>query len=82
VLLGQGKRIFAGSADASAKPGALKLVDSFISNQGVVVATYEPAGDVPTGSFATKEPSAAEMKRREEMAREEMAREEMAREDG
>ena len=67
VLLGEGKRIF----DGSQKPGALKLVDHFVSNTGVVFATYEPAGEVPIGSFETKEPSEAELKRREKWAREE-----------
>ena len=63
VLLGQGKRIF----DGSQKPCGLKLVDSFISGTGVVTATYEPAGEVRTGSFATKEPSAAELELREKI---------------
>ena len=63
VLLGDGKRIF----DGSEKPGALKLVDSFVSDTGVVTTTYEPAGDVPTGSFETKPPSEAELERREKM---------------
>ena len=63
VVLGQGKRIF----DGSENPGALKLVDHFVSNTGVVITTYEPAGDVPTGTFETKEPSEAELERREKM---------------
>jgi dihydrofolate reductase len=67
VLLGEGKRIF----DGSEKPGALKLTDHFVSNRGVVFATYEPAGEVPTGSFETKPPSEAELERREKWAREE-----------
>ena len=67
VLLGHGKSIF----DESVKPGALKLVDHAVSNKGVVFSTYEPAGEVPTGSFATKEPNEEELKRREEWAREE-----------
>ena len=67
VLLGHGKRIF----DGSEKPGALKLVDHFISNSGVILATYEPAGKLRTGTFAIKEPSEAELKRREQWAREE-----------
>jgi dihydrofolate reductase len=66
VLLGTGKRIF----DGSEKPGALKLVDQFISDKGVILATYEPAGDVPVGSFATRDPSEAELERREKLARE------------
>jgi dihydrofolate reductase len=66
VVLGKGKRIF----DGSQQPGALKLVDSFVSPKGVVIATYEPDGEVPTGSFETKEPSEAELERREKWARE------------
>jgi dihydrofolate reductase len=66
VILGQGKRIF----DGSQRPGALKLVDSFVSPKGVVITTFEPAGDVPTGSFETREPSEAELERREKWARE------------
>jgi len=78
VLLGEGKRIF----DGSEKPGALKLVDHFVSNKGVVTTTYEPAGEVPTGSFATKEPSKAELKRREQWAKEKVAgRQKAVRED-
>ena len=67
VLLGKGKRIF----DGSQKPGGLKLVDHFLSDKGVVFTTYEPAGEVPTGSFEIKEPSEAELKRREKWAQEE-----------
>jgi len=67
VMLGSGKRIF----DGSQKPGALKLVDHFVSKTGVVTATYEPDGEVPTGTFVTKEPSEAELKRRQTWAREE-----------
>nr|NUR37886.1 dihydrofolate reductase [Sphingomonas sp.] len=60
VLLGRGKRIF----DGTEAPGALKLIDHFVSKTGVVMATYEPAGEVPTGTFETKPPSEAEMERR------------------
>ena len=67
VVLGQGKRIF----DGSEKPGALKLVDHFVSDKGVVFTTFEPAGEVPTGTFETKEPSEAELERRKKWAREE-----------
>jgi len=66
VVLGGGKSIF----DGSEKAGALKLVDHFVSDTGVIVATYEPAGDVKTGTFATKEPSEAELDRRETWNRE------------
>jgi dihydrofolate reductase len=67
VVLGKGKRIF----DGSQQPGALKLADSFVTPKGVLIATYVPDGDVPTGTFETKEPSEAELERREKLAREE-----------
>jgi len=63
VLLGKGKSIF----DGSEKPSGLKLADSFVSDKGVVISTYEPAGDVTTGTFETKEPSEQELERREKI---------------
>jgi dihydrofolate reductase len=63
VVLGQGKSIF----DGSEKAGTLKLVDHFVSNTGVVIATYEPAGEVQTGTFESRPPSEAEMERRAKM---------------
>jgi dihydrofolate reductase len=47
VLLGSGKRLF---ADGTV-PSGLKLVDSKVSTTGVVIGTYEPAGEIVTGSF-------------------------------
>lgn len=47
VLVGTGKRLF---ADGTV-PGALKLVDNVVSTTGVVIGTYEPAGDIVLGSF-------------------------------
>jgi dihydrofolate reductase len=67
VLLGRGKSIYDGTQGS----GRMKLVDHFVSDSGVTFTTYEPAGEVPTGSFATKEPSEAELQRREEWAKEE-----------
>jgi dihydrofolate reductase len=66
VVLGTGKRLFA----EGAPPGALKLVDSHISSTGVVLATYEPAGEIPKGSFALEEPTEAELRRRERLSEE------------
>ena len=63
VILGQGKRVF----DPSEKAGALKLIDHSVTKTGVVLTTYEPAGEVPTGSFETKAPSAATVELREKM---------------
>jgi dihydrofolate reductase len=61
VVLGRGKRLFEEGAPA----GALKLVDSKVASTGVVMATYEPAGEIPIGSFALEEPTEAEVRRRE-----------------
>ena len=48
VVIGSGKRLF---ADGTV-PAGLKLIDSKISTTGVVIGTYEPAGELVTGSFA------------------------------
>jgi dihydrofolate reductase len=48
LVLGSGKRLF---ADGTA-PAGLRLVDSVVSTTGVVIGTYEPAGDVVLGTFA------------------------------
>jgi dihydrofolate reductase len=47
VVLGSGKRLF---ADGTI-PSALRLVSSTVSGTGVVMGTYEPAGELVTGSF-------------------------------
>jgi dihydrofolate reductase len=52
VILGHGKRLF----EPTAKPGALRLIDTKASATGVVMSTYVPAGDIPVGSFARAEP--------------------------
>lgn len=66
IVLGGGKRLF-GEGTPSL---ALSLVDHKVSSKGVIVATYEPAGKVPTGSFGSMEPSAPEVARQERMKRE------------
>jgi dihydrofolate reductase len=48
VVLGQGKRLFADGT----LPASLRLVDSKVSATGVFMGTYEPAGEVVTGSFS------------------------------
>jgi dihydrofolate reductase len=47
VLIGSGKRLFA----EGTIPSGLKLVDSKVSTTGVVIGTYEPAGEIVPGSF-------------------------------
>ena len=48
LVIGSGKRLFSDGA----VPAGLKLIDSVVSTTGVVMATYEPAGEIVTGSFA------------------------------
>ncbi len=48
VLVGPGKRLF---GDGTA-PAGLELTESKTSGTGVVIATYRPAGELETGSFA------------------------------
>ena len=63
VILGQGKSIF----DGTQRPGRMRTTDHFVSDSGVTFATYEPAGEVPAGTFETKAPSEAELVRREKI---------------
>jgi dihydrofolate reductase len=49
LVIGSGKRLF---ADGTI-PAALRLVDTTVSTTGVVIGTYEPSGEVVTGSFAS-----------------------------
>lgn len=63
VILGRGKKLIG----EDAKAGEWELVASRISTTGVIIARYRPAGPVRTGSFATAEPSEAELARRERM---------------
>jgi dihydrofolate reductase len=48
LVVGPGKRLFA----EGTIPSGLRLLDSNVSTSGVVMGTYEPAGDIVTGSFA------------------------------
>lgn len=47
ITLGGGKRLFA----EGSIPAAFKLTDSKVSPSGVIIANYERAGEVKTGSF-------------------------------
>lgn len=62
VVLGQGKRLFG----EGTPPGTLKMIDHKVSPGGIVIATYEPAGPVETGSFGGIE-SAREDERQRRM---------------
>ena len=48
LVIGSGKRLFPGGTVSS----GLKLTDSKVTSAGAVIGTYEPAGEIVTGSFA------------------------------
>jgi len=48
LVIGTGKRLFS----EGTIPSGLTLVDHKVSTTGVVIGTYEPAGEIATGSFA------------------------------
>lgn len=48
VVLSEGKQLFAGGT----VPAAMKLASSSATSTGALIATYERAGAVTTGSFA------------------------------
>jgi dihydrofolate reductase len=55
VVLGKGKRLFSDGAF----PAGLRAIESKTSSTGVVIATYEPAGEIKLGSFALDQPAEA-----------------------
>ena len=61
LVLGTGKRLFGDGAI----PAAFRLADSKVASSGVVIATYERAGEVEYGSFAFEEPTPEELARRQ-----------------
>ena len=63
VVLGEGKRLFGQDTPA----GLMRMVEHRVTTVGTVIAAYEPAGTVTTGTFATKEPSEKELHRREKV---------------
>ncbi len=64
VTIGKGKRLFG----EGTQPASFKLIDSKTSTTGVIIATYEPAGELKTGSFALDNPTEAETERRKRLA--------------
>lgn len=63
AIIGSGKRWF----DAPIKPGAMRMTQHQVTPGGNIIATYEPAGGIETGSFGTEDPSAAELERRRQV---------------
>jgi dihydrofolate reductase len=66
VVLGRGKRLFG----QGTLPSNLKLIDCKTSSTGVIIARYEPAGELKTGTFELETPSQAELARRKRLATE------------
>ena len=64
LVLGSGKRLF--GEDAPAR--SMRMVEHRVTRGGNIVATYEPAGEVETGSFLTIDPTPAELERRGKIA--------------
>ena len=66
VVIGKGKRLF----DGGTVPAGLKLKSSKTSGSGVIMAFYEPAGEIKIGTFELESPSPAEVERRRRLAAE------------
>ncbi|NJD59042.1 MAG: riboflavin biosynthesis protein RibD [Anaerolineales bacterium] len=66
VVIGKGKRLFG----EGTIPSSLKLIDSKASSTGVIIARYEPAGEIKIGTFELEKPSEAELARRKRLAEE------------
>ena len=64
LLEAQGERLPAHVVGDGAIPAAFRLTKSVTSPNGTLIATYERAGDVATGSFAMEQPTDAELERR------------------
>jgi dihydrofolate reductase len=66
VTIGNGKRLFS----EGTVPAGFKLFESEVSPSGVIVASYQRAGEVKTGSFGLKTPSETELARRKRLKEE------------
>lgn len=60
IVLGKGKRLF----DAGSAPRGFKLTKSQTSATGVLIASFERAGDIETGNFGLETPTEVELERR------------------
>jgi dihydrofolate reductase len=63
IVLGKGKRLFGGGA----KPAGFRLQSSTVSPNGVVIASYQRAGEVKKGSFQLEKPTSEEIERRKNL---------------
>jgi dihydrofolate reductase len=67
ITLGKGKKLFGEDVPAQ----EWKLTESEISKNGIIVASYEPNGEVKLGSFEVDKISDAELERRAKWQKEE-----------
>ena len=67
ITLGIGKKLFAEGTQAQ----QWKMTESAISQNGIILASYVPDGEVPLGSYVPDQVSEAELRRREKWSREE-----------
>ena len=63
LALGRGKRLFG----EGTIPAAFTCTKSAATPNGVLIANYQRAGEVPTGSFAMETPTEAELERRQKL---------------
>jgi dihydrofolate reductase len=63
LVLGKGKRLFG----EGTLPAAFRCTKSASVPNGVLLANYERAGEVATGSFAMETPTSAELERRSKL---------------
>jgi len=66
ITVGKGKQLFGEGTNAS----NLKLVEVKSSGTGVIIATYQPGGELKTGSFALENETEEELERRRKLASE------------
>lgn len=64
VILGKGKRLFGDQTPA----GTMRMVEHEVTPGGNIIATYEPKGEVQTGTFPSPAPSKPELERQKKMA--------------
>ena len=64
VLLGPGKRLFGEGTPSR----SMRCVEHQITPRGNIIATYEPHGEVKTGSFQATQRSSAELERHAKIA--------------
>lgn len=66
VTVGKGKKLFG----EGTMPSSFRLISNKNSSTGVIISTYEPGGELKTGSFALDKPTEEEIVRRKKQVKE------------